>query len=191
MIGVWNFRNNADEMWQTSTQQPEVCYEKRHVLPCPFCEGEPAPLDENDHTSCMTIWCGSTAYMHVDAWNNRPTIAAYQRIEELEAELGGWSPIEDAPKSGCKVDLWVRYDRGGWQRVADAHWNEKLNGWQLGDHNVSDFMVPPVITHFMMPPGPPSLDPYPDDASEDDYQRGAQADFESHVQHLRSAREWE
>jgi len=27
--------------------------------------------------------------------------------------------------------------------------------------------------------------------NDDEYMRGAQADFESHVQHLRSAREWE
>lgn len=33
----------------------------------------------------------------------------------------------------------------------------------------------------------PSHDGY----SEDEYQRGAQADFESHVQDLRRAREWE
>lgn len=43
------------------------------LLPCPFCEGEAAPLDENNHTSCTNIACGSTAYMHVDAWNSRPS----------------------------------------------------------------------------------------------------------------------
>lgn len=48
----------------------------RTVLPCPFCEGEPAPLDENDHTSCTNIACGSTAYMHVDSWNERPALNA-------------------------------------------------------------------------------------------------------------------
>jgi len=71
MSGLWSFRNNADEMCQTSAHEPEVCYEKHYVLACPFCEGEPAPLDENDHTSCTNIACGSTAYMHVDAWNDR------------------------------------------------------------------------------------------------------------------------
>lgn len=46
------------------------------LLPCPFCGGEAAPLDENDHTSCTNIACGSTAYMHVDAWNERPSLKA-------------------------------------------------------------------------------------------------------------------
>lgn len=41
----------------------------RSIQPCPFCGGAASPLDENDHTSCSNISCGSTAYMHVDAWN--------------------------------------------------------------------------------------------------------------------------
>jgi hypothetical protein len=153
----WAFRNNADEAWQHSQAEPAICYEKRLILPCPFCEGEAAPLDENDHTSCTTIWCGSTAYMHVDAWNNRPAMAAYARIEELEAELGGWSPIDEAPKDGSKVDLWVKFENSGWRRVTDAYWNAKLRDWQLGQNNAADYMVHPIITHFMMPPGAPEV----------------------------------
>lgn len=41
----------------------------KNLQPCPFCGGAAAPLDENDHTSCPNISCGSTAYMHIDAWN--------------------------------------------------------------------------------------------------------------------------
>lgn len=126
------------------------------LKPCPFCEGDPAPLDENNHTSCTNVTCGSTAYMHVDAWNNRPAMKAYARIEELEAELGGWLSIESAPQDGTKVDLWAKFENSGWRRVADAHWNGKLNDWQLGQYNAADYMVRPVITHWMPLPSPPT-----------------------------------
>jgi len=129
-----------------------------HILPCPFCEGEPALLDKNDHTFCINISCGSTAYMHVDAWNNRPAIFAYQRIEELEAELGGWIDISEAPKDGTKVDVWAKFDKSGWRRVPDAFWNVKINDWQLGDYNAADYMVHPEITHWMPLPPPPKVE---------------------------------
>ncbi len=151
----WAFRNNAMEAWQHSSEEPEICYEKRLILPCPFCEGEPAPLDENDHTSCTNITCGSTAYMHVDAWNNRPAIGAYDRIKELEAELGGWCPIDTAPKDGTRIDVWAKFEKSGWRRQPDAYWNEKIGNWQLGQYNAEDYMVTPIVTHWMPLPSAP------------------------------------
>lgn len=148
MSDMWAFRNNADDMWQASAHEPDICYEKRHVLACPFCEGEPAPLDENDHTSCTTIWCGSTAYMHVDAWNNRPAMKAYARIEELEAELGGWEPIETAPKDGTIVDLW---HKDGF-RITDEWWIED------GDDGFwSGLFLSDSFTHWMPVPTAPEV----------------------------------
>lgn len=129
------------------------------VLPCPFCEGDAAPLDENDHTYCTNVSCGSGAYLHVDAWNNRPAIGAYQRIAELESELGGWVGIDDdPPKDGTKIDLWVKFEKGGWRRVPDAYWNSAIGDWQLGQHNAADYAVHPVISHWMPLPSPPKLD---------------------------------
>lgn len=159
----WAFRNNADEMWQASAHEPEICYEKRHVLACPFCEGDPAPLDENDHTSCTNITCGSTAYMHVDAWNNRPAMKAYARIEELEAEFGGWLTIDSAPKDGTKVDLWVRIrpskmeEPESYERFPASWWDADRNDWKLGRlcwHSkfYADAHVP---THWMPVPSHP------------------------------------
>lgn len=54
-------------------------------LGCPFCGGEAAPLDENDYTSCTNITCGSTAYMHVSAWNERPEIENIAKLCEETA----------------------------------------------------------------------------------------------------------
>lgn len=69
---------------------------KLQLLPCPFCGGTAARPDGNDHTWCTEISCGSSAYMHVDAWNNRhqengdtdldEKLAMLGRIEFLESE---------------------------------------------------------------------------------------------------------
>lgn len=129
------------------------------IKPCPFCEGDPAPLDENNHTSCTNVACGSTAYMHVDAWNNRPTVKAYARIEELEAELGGWSPIFTAPKDGTLVDLWginhLRHGKPG-ERIVNVRWGAVTNwmGQERDDwqHGRGEDFEP---THWMPLPTPP------------------------------------
>lgn len=126
------------------------------IKPCPFCEGDPAPLDENNHTSCTNIACGSTAYMHVDAWNNRPAMKAYARIEELEAELGGWIPIETAPKDGTSVSLWAilqGQDVGQWW--PEATWDGE--GWRVDDGYGGGRLVRAWnITHWMPLPTPPT-----------------------------------
>lgn len=67
----------------------------------------------------------------------------------------GWMPIDKAPKDGSKVDLWAMFEITGWRRITDAHWNDKLGDWQLGQYNAADYLVRPIITHFMTPPGPP------------------------------------
>ncbi|TAX57155.1 DUF551 domain-containing protein [Rhizobium leguminosarum] len=130
------------------------------IKPCPFCEGDPAPLDENNHTSCTNVACGSTAYMHVDAWNNRPTMEAYARIEELEAELGGWLPIDMAPTNGERVDIWLEphdaFESGNAHRRANAYF-QRGEWWFQGNrgHDVSA-SYHWRVTHFMPLPSPPT-----------------------------------
>jgi hypothetical protein len=79
-------------------------------------------------------------------------LSAYER-GRAERE---WQPIETAPKDGTKVDLWVIFKEAGPRRFPDAHWNDKLGGWQLGEYNALDYMTPPTITHWMKVPPPPA-----------------------------------
>lgn len=72
-------------------------------------------------------------------------LSAYER-GRAERE---WQDISTAPKDGTKLDLWVVFQETGARRVPDAHWNDKLGGWQLGQHNALDYMTPPAITHWM------------------------------------------
>ena len=69
--------------------------------------------------------------------------------------MSQWLPISTAPKDGTKVDLWVIFNGTGPHRVTDAHWNDKLSDWQLGQYNASDYMTHPVITHWMPIPDAP------------------------------------
>jgi len=70
-----------------------------------------------------------------------------------------WQPIETAPKDGSKIDLWAKFEKSGWRRVPDAHWNEAIGDWQLGNFNAADYMVRPEITHWMpLPPTPEAPD---------------------------------
>ena len=71
-----------------------------------------------------------------------------------------WMPVKTAPKDGRKVDLWVRFE-SGWRRVADAHWNDELGNWQLGEYNASNYLKHPEITHWMPLPEPPALEDTP------------------------------
>lgn len=57
------------------------------LKPCPFCGGPAAEPDENNHTSCTTISCGSTAYMSVPAWNERQSESALESYLAAEREV--------------------------------------------------------------------------------------------------------
>ncbi len=145
----------AERTRRLDSQQPTPC-RRRQLLQCPFCEGDPAEPDENKHTYCTNIACGSSAYMHVDAWNKRPSLGAYARIAELERELGGWLTIDDAPTDGTRVDLWVTFERTGSRRVTNAYWNSKVGDWQINEYNAADYVVRPKITHWMPLPAAPA-----------------------------------
>jgi hypothetical protein len=43
----------------------------RELKRCPFCGGEAADPDGNNHTWCSETSCGSDAYLSVEAWNRR------------------------------------------------------------------------------------------------------------------------
>jgi hypothetical protein len=70
--------------------------------------------------------------------------------------MSAWQEISTAPKDGSKIDIWGKFEKSGWRRVPNAHWNEKMKNWQLGDYNASDYMVKPIITHWMPIPEPPA-----------------------------------
>jgi hypothetical protein len=93
-----------------------------------------------------------------DRLNQTPAIsqALLSAYERGRAERE-WQPIETAPKDGTKVDLWVIFKEAGPRRFPDAHWNDKLGGWQLGEYNALDYMTPPTITHWKPLPAPPAI----------------------------------
>lgn len=110
--GFWQYRNNDNDPWIKSEEEPEICWHKHYVLPCPFCAGKADLLDENDHTACANIACGSTAYMHVDAWNDRPTgepvgeqwcvyeegeqRTSWYYVGQREGDAPGWEKLVEA-----------------------------------------------------------------------------------------------
>lgn len=55
------------------------------MKPCPFCGGEAAEPDANNHTWCTEVSCGSTAYMSVEAWNR----SSCRKPRTLEEALFG------------------------------------------------------------------------------------------------------
>jgi hypothetical protein len=66
-----------------------------------------------------------------------------------------WLPIEEAPKDGTLIDLWV-----GDERVTDCKWFDtgfKKWEWYAGDYDwVSVELWYGTPTHFMPIPGPPA-----------------------------------
>lgn len=60
----------------------------------------------------------------------RALSAAEARAEAAEAKLAEallnpdpWRPIEEAPKDGRRVDLWVKDYADGWFRIPDCKWS--------------------------------------------------------------------
>jgi len=93
-------------------------------------------------------------------WNGAQPVIEYVRaaeaeVSKLKAQVE-WQPIETAPRDGRKVDLWASFEKSGWRRVSDAHWNATLGDWQLGQYNASDYMTRPEITHWRPLPAPPT-----------------------------------
>lgn len=135
---------------------------------CPFCNEPATEPDENNHVMCSAVWCGSDAYMHVDAWNNRPLVKEYARIKELEDELGGWETIDSAPKDGTVVDLWheefgrqpdcywgkPQHSCGEYGKYCDSDWHGEPEGWvDSACNSISPFQD--ECTHWMPLPKPP------------------------------------
>ena len=93
----------------------------------------------------------------LDSLEERPLYTHPPALEPVKASP--WRPIETAPKDGSKIDLWAKFEKSGWRRVPDAHWNEAIGDWQLGNFNAADYMVRPEITHWMpLPPTPEAPD---------------------------------
>jgi hypothetical protein len=68
---------------------------------------------------------------------------------------GGWRPIEEAPKDGTPVDLWMRHEDRELRR-ADSCWDVDHQEWRFRDgFRESQYVHAPVITHFQPLPPPP------------------------------------
>ncbi|MCY1741174.1 hypothetical protein [Ensifer sp. SL37] len=70
---------------------------------------------------------------------------AADRIEELEAELGGWAPIDTAPRDGTIIDLW----HVDGYRVPDTWWDEEDGIWTC-------MFEPEDLTHWRPLPSAPA-----------------------------------
>jgi hypothetical protein len=92
-----------------------------------------------------------------------------ERLRASIAQLGGWQPIETAPRDGTVLDLWcVWNDTNEGERISDCHWGEGtrafeweiLTGWIAANEGVdgeaailSEGFEP---THWMPLPEPPA-----------------------------------
>jgi Lar family restriction alleviation protein len=97
----------------------------KDLAPCPFCASQQVTTspcqnitdDERPEITWAAICkaCGARVDRDseaeaIAAWNTRPEAA--DRIEQLS--LGGWMPIESAPKDGSKFLAWgYMHDDGG------------------------------------------------------------------------------
>lgn len=70
--------------------------------------------------------------------------------------MSDWQPIETHDGSVAPVDLWAYWpEHEKWSRSADAVWIPETKDWQLGTFSASQYLYPPTITHWMLPPEPP------------------------------------
>jgi len=85
-------------------------------------------------------------------------------IEALKEALsspveGGWrTDLENAPKDGTPVDLWVHWPEHDQRcREAGATWDVESGEWRFGQFTANQFVHRPVVTHWQAPPAPPSM----------------------------------
>jgi hypothetical protein len=99
--------------------------------------------------------------------------AAKERIRWLSVQLAlaqaalaaaplveGWQPIETAPKDGTRVDVWAFWPETlASERTANAYFDRTEGDWYLGVFMSHQYMMPPIITHWMPLPPPPEGNP--------------------------------
>ncbi|CAN7433202.1 hypothetical protein IAE29_21710 [Ochrobactrum sp. S46] len=70
--------------------------------------------------------------------------------------MSSWQRMETAPLDGTEVDLWTNFGRITGCAFTHHHW---LNGAPVGEMGWFDERfdggMPPVPTHWMLPPAPP------------------------------------
>jgi len=92
------------------------------------------------------------AYLHADdarfalALNEARTCVAQSTLEVNE----DWRPIQSAPRTGCKVDLWIAAQPLAY-RLADCWWDRACAGWRSASLGS---MVPGTPTHWREIVGP-------------------------------------
>ncbi len=61
------------------------------------------------------------------------------------AEAGWRSDMENAPRDGTRIDLWLHYPEGDRQaRYADCYWEPEFNDWRLGQYRITQYLYPPT-----------------------------------------------
>lgn len=143
---------------------------------CPFCGGEAAPLDANDHTWCTNIACGSTSYIHRDAWNNaRPFDSEDQEVSFVQTayDQGRADALEQL---STQIAPLVHLIEVFCKDMTERNWADKADyiNQQAG-------RIRYAIGGY---------DGHPVSEEEEDYRRAAEADFQSHVSFLKREREW-
>ena len=77
----------AEALMKASNTTPAQKAGGGSLKPCPFCGGEPAEPDGNNHTWCTETSCGSDAYLSVEAWNRRADDPRSMNSEALAAHI--------------------------------------------------------------------------------------------------------
>lgn len=114
-----------------------------------------------ERISAGDVMAGQTEYTHGD------TVVAYQRLcrealaaiqSQPDVVVGGWQPIETAPKDGTRVLLYLA---APWSRLELARWYQPWGNWQTDGDEPDQFrdeycgIGSQLPTHWQPLPPPP------------------------------------